>query len=252
MLSLLFPALFASYAVAANITTSIWLPGAAEANMTFLGSVVEQSGEQTVLALAFLSTPTEQEYITRPPGQATVGGTTFVAYNVTAKDEAATASTVSITIGVQCRRSNGEIGAVPTCTASTLGAGPIVSDLCAGLTVESLPAYCTESDAVNYAQTLTLSGESQYYINNFALIITGGTEKLGAVAAATPNASGASVTGPVGASGSGLESGTGAAPSQTISGASNPAQQSTGAAAPVKTMGPALVGLGAAAAAVFL
>jgi hypothetical protein len=205
---MLLVAVFASYAAAANITTSIWLPGAAEANMTFLGSVVEQSGEQTVLALAFLSTPTEREYITRPPGQATVGGTTFVAYSVTASDEAASASTLSVTIGVQCRRSNGETRAVSTCTASTLGAGPIVSDLCAGLTVESLPAYCTESDVVNFAQTLTLSGESQYFINNFALIITGGTEKLGAVAAATPNVSSAFVTGPAGGSISG--SGTGA------------------------------------------
>jgi len=95
---------------------------------------------------------------------------------------------------------------------------------------------------------VTFIDESQNSINNFPLVITGATEKLIAAAIATPNANRASVTGPAGGSGSGLGSGTGAAPSQTISGASNPAQQSTAAAAPMKTMGPALAGLGAAAA----
>jgi hypothetical protein len=247
MFSTFYAALFAGCAAAANVTTSIWLPGAANANETFLGSVVEQSGEQTIVALAFASTPSAPDYFTQAPSRATIGGTTFVAYNVTASDTDGP-NAASITIGLQCRRPNGEIEAVPTCTLSTLGAGGLVNDLCGGLTVASLPEYCTASSAVNYEQTQTFSGESQYFINNYPLIITAGTEKIGASVAATPKASSANITGLAVGSGSG----TAAVPSQTVSGASGSPLQATGAAAPMKTITPALAGMGAAAAAFFL
>jgi hypothetical protein len=250
MSSVLIAALLTICASAADVTTSIWLPGAANANQTFLGSVIEQSGDQTILALAFAQTPSTPDYFTSAPGTATVGGTTYVAYNVSGVDtEGANAAT--ITIELECRRPSGGASAVPTCTLSTLGAGRLVSDLCAGLTVASLPEYCTNSDAVNVEQTETFSGESQFLINNYPLIITAGTEKLGALAAATPRASSASVTAAAAASGSGSGTAASAAPSRTVSGASGSVQQATGAAAPMKTMAPAL-GLGAAAAAFFL
>jgi hypothetical protein len=238
-------ALLVTCAAAANITTTIWLPGSANANATFLGSVVEQDGDQTLLALAYMSTPSMPNYFTQAPSMATVKGTTFVAYNFTAS------GSVSIAARVECRRSSGGVSAVQTCTEETSGADLIISMVCAGLTVESLPAYCTASSAVNSANTQTLGGERVYSINNYPLIITGGTEKLGAQAMATPNTSSASVTAPTAGSGPGPRSGTGATPSQTVSGGSSSAQQATGGVAPLNTMAPALAGLGAAAAVFF-
>jgi hypothetical protein len=250
MSMILYSALFVATASAADITTSIWLPGAANANQTFLGSVIEQSGDQTVLSLAFANAPSTPDYFRSAPQQVTIGGTTFVAYNASATDEGASSAAV-VTIELECRRSTGGISAVPTCTLSTLGAGGMVSDLCAGLTVASLPAYCTASSAMNVEQTQTFSGESQYYINNYPLFITAGTEKLGASAAAAPSSDSVSVTG----AGSGAAPGTvgiSAVPSSTVSGSFGSTPQATGAAVPLKTVTPALVGLGAAVGAFFL
>jgi hypothetical protein len=247
MPSVLYAALLASAATAANITTSIWLPGAANANQTFLGSVIEQHGDQTVLSLAFANAPSTPDYFRSAPDLVTVGGTTFVAYNVSATDTNG-ASAATVTIELECRRPTGGISAVPTCTLSTLGANSVLGNVCSGLSVASLPEYCTASNAVNVEQTQTFSGESQYYINNYPLVITGGIEKLGASAAATPSAGSASVTGA--AAGSATTGGAGAL--QSGSSGSRPAEQSTAAAAPMKTMAPALAGLGAAVGAFFL
>jgi hypothetical protein len=230
MPSPLYAALFATAASAANITTSIWLPGAANANQTFVGSVIEQNGDQTVLALTFANSVSMPDYFRSAPDQVTVGGTTFVAYKVSATDAGSNATTA--TIELQCNRASGGISAVPTCTMSTLGAANVLGDVCAGLTVASLPEYCTQSSAVNVEQIQTFSGESQYFVNNYPLIITAGTEKLGASAAATPTTGSAAIT--VAGAGSGS------------------ASQATGAALPMKTMAPALAGLGAAIGAFFL
>lgn len=245
MPSLLHAAILASVASAA-VTTSIWLPGAANANQSFVGSVVEQNGDQTVLSLAFANAITTPDYFTSAPAQVTVGGTTYVAYNVSATDSGGS-SAAAVTIELECRRPSGGISAVPTCTLSTLGANSVLGNVCSGLlSVSPLPDYCTASTAVNVEQTQTFSGESQYYINNYPLIITAGTEKLGAATAATPSAGGASVTGAsAGTSGGG-------APSQGGSGASVAPAQATGAAPTMRTMAPALVGLGAAAVVFFL
>ncbi|OAL04820.1 hypothetical protein IQ06DRAFT_333123 [Phaeosphaeriaceae sp. SRC1lsM3a] len=243
MPSFLHAAFLASIASAADITTSIWLPGAANANQSFVGSVVEQNGDQTVLSLAFANAVSTPGYFTSAPDRVTVGGTTFVAYNVSATDSAGP-NAAAVTIELECRRPSGGISAVPTCTLSTLGANSVLGNVCAGLSVTQLPEYCTASSAVNVEETQTFSGESQYYINNYPLLITAGTEKLGASAAATPSAGSASITG-AGTSG-------GAAPSQSGSRASVPPQQATGAAQPMRTMAPALLGLGAAAGALFL
>lgn len=246
MSTVLYSALFAAAASATDITTSIWLPGASNANQTFLGSVIEQSGDQTVLSLAFVNAPSTPDYFRSAPQQVTVGGTTFVAYNVSATDDGAS-NAATVTIELECRRSNGGVSAVPTCTLSTLGAEGMVSDLCAGLTVASFPDYCTASSAVNVKQTQTFSGESQYYINNYPLVITAGTEKLGASAAATTSTGIASVTG----AGSGTAS-IAAVSSPTVSDASGSPPQATGAAAPLRNVAPALIGLGAAAGAFLL
>jgi hypothetical protein len=252
MTPLLYTSLLATTAIAVNITTSVWLPGAANANQTFLGSVVQQSDDQTVLALAFANTPSTPDYFRSAPDQVTLGGSTFVAYNVSATDSKGdNAAVAAVTIQLECRRPSGGVSAVPTCTLSTLGSGGLVSAICAGLSV-SLPEYCTASSAVNVEQTQTFSGEYQYYINNYPLIITAGTEKLKASVAAAPSVSNASVTGSSPVPGAAGGSAAAAAPSPTSSGVSPSAPQATGAAAPVKTMAPALIGLGAAVGAFFL
>ncbi|OAL56381.1 hypothetical protein IQ07DRAFT_526326 [Pyrenochaeta sp. DS3sAY3a] len=208
MSSILATTLFATFA-AAQITTSIWLPGAAEANQTFVGSVIAQSGDQTTLSLAFADGPAESsEYYRSAPPTVTLEGTTFVAYQATAEDPL-NDSDNTVTVSLECSRS--DTNAAPTCVVSTAGVEAVISEL-----------------------------YSQYYLNNFQLIITAGEEKLSAVAAATPTASGASVTG------------SGSAVSGSGSAASGVPQQSTNAAGPMMTMAPALAGLGAAAAAYFL
>lgn len=252
MSSILATTLFATFA-AAQITTSIWLPGAAEANQTFVGSVIAQSGDQTTLSLAFADGPAESsEYYRSAPPTVTLEGTTYVAYQATAEDPL-NDSDNTVTVSLECSRS--DTNAAPTCVVSTAGVEAVISELCAGLSTQSHATpvegeqYCTNSEALTFEQTLTLSGDSQYYLNNFQLIITAGEEKLSAVAAATPTGSGASVTGS-GSPASGSSAQTGAAP--TGSAASGVPQQSTNAAGPMMTMAPALAGLGAAAAAYFL
>lgn len=253
MSSILATTLFATYA-AAQLTTSIWLPGAAEANQTFVGSVIAQSGDHTTLSLAFADGPAEStEYYRSAPDTVTLGGTTYVAYQATAEDSL-NDSDVTVTVSLECARS---ASAVPTCTVSTTGLEAVISELCGALSTQSNATpvegqqYCTDSAGLTSVQTLTLSGDSQYYLNNFQLIITAGEEKLSAAAAATPTGTGASITGSgSAASGSGATAQSGASP--TGSTASGVPQQSTNAAGPMVTMAPALAGLGAAAAAYFL
>ena len=253
MPSILATTLFATYA-AAQLTTSLWLPGAANADPTFVGSVIEQNGDRTTLSLAFQTGATQTpDYYRSAPDTVTFGGTTYIAYEATAADPIGESDN-SITVSLACSRANAK--AAPTCTMSTKGADAVISALCASITTQpqATPVegqeYCTGSESLTTQETLTLSGESQYYVNNFPLIITAGTDKL-ASAAATPTASSASVTTSASArSGSGTASGSG--PSSTGAASSGPAPQTTNAAAPVRSMAPALAGLGAAAAAFFL
>jgi hypothetical protein len=258
MSSILATTLFAASA-AAQLTTSIWLPGAGNSNISFVASVIEQSGDRTTLSLDFADpTASEDDYYGEAPATVTVGGETYAAYQATASDLFGEDDT-TVTISLACERS--DTSAVPTCTASSKGFESVISALCSSAATEShvtpmeYDAYCTETDFTTET-TMTLSGDSQYYINQFPLIITAGTEKLGASAAATPTSSGARSTGsgsasPASGSASGSPASTGAgSASAASSGAVN--EQSTAAAPPMKTMVPALAGLGAAAAAFFL
>lgn len=241
--------LFASYA-AAQLTTSAWLPGSANYNETFLGSVIAQNGDYTTLAIAFQDGPAQSdEYYRSAPPTVTLGGTTFVAYEVTAVDPLGE-SGKTVTVSLECTRA--EVSAAPTCTMSTKGADAVISELCAGLSTQSHATpvegaqYCTDSAALTFEQTMTMSGDSQSFLNNFPLIITAGTEKLGASAAPTPTASSASVTRPI--SGSSAVAGSGTPATSATSSSSVP-QQSSNAAAPMRSMAPALAKLGAAAVA---
>lgn len=255
MSAILTTAFFATYA-AAQLTTSAWLPGSADFNDTLVASVVAQDGDHTTLALAFLDGPTQSDEIyPRAPPTVTIGGTTFVAYEVTAVDPLGESDN-TVTVSLECTRSGAS--AAPTCTMSTKGADAVISELCAGLTAQSHATpvegaqYCTDSAALTFEQTLTLSGDAEASLNDFQVIITAGVEKLDASAAATPTASGASVTrsssgsSSVAAAGSG-PSASGPSASAAASSSSVP-QQSSNAAAPMRTIAPALAGLGAAVA----
>lgn len=213
--------LLASVATA-QLTTSIWMPGAANANQSFIGSVVSLQNDRTTLSLAFDGDAIETEYYGQGPDLVTVGGTTYVAYEATATDEE---SSVTVTVNLACSREDGS--AVPTCTAATKIDGAAANSISGLDSAES---------------TTTMSGDEQYFLNNFKLVITAGTEKLSASAAATPTASGPTPTG------SSAQSSAASAASAASSAGSSGVAQATGAAAPIRSLAPVLAGMGAAAA----
>lgn len=236
------------------MTTSIWLPGASNANQSFVGSVITKSGDRTTLSVAFDGDASMTEDYGIAPGYVTVGGTTYMAYQVTTSDSD---SDPPVTVDLACSRADGK--AVPTCTytmpdLATETASPCSSQTGVAVTMTDTPEYSsgdfspivrtvTETRAnacigsVNpsdFSQTTTtLTGDEQYYLNNYKLVITAGTEKLNASAAMTPTGSGVPSTGAL------VSSGTTKGPG---------APQNTGAATPTLAMAPVLAGLGAAAA----
>ncbi|KAJ8115742.1 hypothetical protein OPT61_g2672 [Boeremia exigua] len=222
MSRLLSTALLATVATA-QLTTSIWMPGAAHPNQSFVGSVISQQSDRTTLSLAFDGDGIETEYYANGPQTVTVGGTTYIAYEASATDEEAG---FAVTVELACNRENGD--AVPTCTATTRG--------------DSMGTSINISDLPGQQATTTLSGDEQYFLNTFQLVITAGIEKLSASAAATPTGSAAQSTG---TQSTGTQSTAESAASST---GSSEAVQATGAAASVGSMAPVLAGLGAAAA----
>lgn len=215
---LLTATLFVSLATA-QLTTSIWLPGAANANQSFVASVVSLQGDRTTLSVAFDGEALETEYYGTGPGLVTMGATTYVAYAVTASGSS---EDNALTAYLECSRADGK--AVPTCAMTTRGGGPKEST-----------ASLSDDDFDFPETTMTMSGDSQYMMNTYELVITAGTEKLKASAAATPT------------SGSGSSTAGGSTTARSTAGSSGVAQ-ATGAAAPMLAMAPALAGLGAAAA----
>lgn len=223
-------------AATAQLTTSIWMPGAANGRQKFVGSVIDVQNDRTTLKVAFEEGSIETEYYGMGPETVTVGGTTFIAYTVDGIDsmESTTDSDAydfTATVAYQCSRSNAE--AVPTCTIDTYGQGSDTTILPGNTEVP--------------ASTTTFSGDEQFLMNNFQLVITAGTEKLDASAAATPTASDAQSTAAqsTAVQASGAKS---SGASATNSAASSGTAQSTGAAAPMRSAAPILAGLGAAAA----
>lgn len=244
-MSLLLKSTLLATVATAQLTTSIWMPGAANRGQSFVGSVIAVQNDRTTISMAFDGEGIETEYYGEGPKTVTVGGTTYVAYEVSAtaivEDVSATA-----TIDLACSRADDS--AVPTCEINTkISGGPP-----------------EETEGLSDATTTTMSGDMQYYLNNFPLVITAGEDKLGASAAATPSASEATPTGTTGSStkssatpaasgasassGAPAASGASAAASAASSAASSAVAQATGAAAPMRSMAPVLVGIGAVAA----
>lgn len=212
---------------AAQITTSIWLPGAANANQSFVGSVVSLQGDRTTLSLAFDGDAIETEYYGNGPNLVTVGGNTYMAYEASAYHPASSErpygeSDLAATVRLECTRENSD--AIPACATMIQGIGLNNSILASGNEVART--------------TMTLSGDlQQYYENEFKLIITAGTEKLSVSAAPSPTEATVESTR------------TQPATESTESGSLTPgATQATGAAGPTRSMIPVLAGLGAAAA----
>lgn len=233
------------------------MPGAANANQSFLGSVEWKEGDRTTISLACDGDCMLTEYYGTGPARVTVGGTTYVGYQASATD---TGSGNAVTVDLACSRENGS--AAPTCTMTTRDAvseSNLHNSYCESqrgtstttytvtdtpwsnngdgspvprIVTETIANMCTgDFDPNVFPQTtMTMSGDEQYFINNYKLVITAGTEKLSASAASTPTGSGArSTSGPSSSRSSGIA-------------------QATGVAAPMRTTAPALVGLAAAAA----
>ena len=229
MSKLLSTALLAT-AATAQLTTSVWMPGAPVSGVSWVGSVVSMQDDHTVLSVSMKGIENiGTEYAEEMPQTITVGGTTFIAYEATA-----TESDFTATVRLECERANGD--AAPTCTGTTEGSSPETT------------IAASDSDAA--VMTTTMSGDMAGYLNNFPLVITAGEDKLsGASAAATPTASGAQSTGSMSPAASAKSSAASAAKSNAASAASSgAAAASTGAAAPMRSMAPVLAGLGAAAA----
>jgi hypothetical protein len=244
-MSLLLTSTLLASVAAAQLTTSIWMPGAANGDQSFVGSVIAVQGDRTTISMAFDGEGIETEYYGQGPSTVTLGGTTYVAYEVSAtaivEDVSATA-----TIDLACSRADNS--AVPTCEINTKVSGGVPD----------------ETSGLSDATTTTMSGDMQYYLNNFPLVITAGEDKLGASAAATPSASEATPTGTTGSSaqsssasvasgasassGVPVASGASAAASAASKAASSAVAQATGAAAPMRSLAPVLVGMGAVAA----
>lgn len=187
--------------------------------------------DRTTISMAFDGDGIETQYYGQGPDTVTVGGTTYIAYEATASDEE---SSVTATVNIACSRADGS--AVPTCTVETK-----IDGAAAG-TISGLEAG---------ASTTTMSGDEQYYLNNYKLVVTAGEEKLSASAAATPSASEPTITKSSSQS-SGTSAASGASGASAASAASSAASsgiaQATGAAAPMRPLAPVLAGLGAAAA----
>lgn len=248
-------ALLASVVAAQNITTSIWLPGAANADQSFVGSVVTQEGDRTTISVAFDGEGIQTEYYGVGPGYVTVEGKTYVGYRLTASDAG---SDFTITVDIACSRKDED--AASTCTMTTRDTvleASILNSYCISQRGSTMNVYTrtdspasgnsdaptrtwtiTETvanDCTGYIDpsifpqtTTTMGGDDQSLSNNYKLVITGGTEKLEASAAATPTGSSAQSTIALVGSDTG---GSGVT-------------RTTGAAAPVLTIAPIMAGLG--------
>jgi len=229
------------------------------ADIAFVGSVVEQNGDKTTIALDVTGPSASDIDDSKIPPTITVGAATYAAYEATVSDILVD-DDVTVTVSLACERANTK--ALPTCIISTAGFAGLVGRLCsAAQTIVAQPPatsvdFCSGMSDASGVVTTTLSGDEQYFINEFPLTITAGTEKLSAAATATASSASATASGshaPASGSvsGSGMAASTGSlAPGAASASAS--VSHSIGAAASIQTAVPALAGMGAAVAAFFL
>lgn len=101
-------------AAAAQLETNIWIPGAADSNISFVASVIEENAGTTTMSLAFAEDVlTDQYYYAEAPQTVTVAGSTSVGYSAVASEPFGVSS-VAFTISLGCTRANAD--AVATCS----------------------------------------------------------------------------------------------------------------------------------------
>ncbi|KAJ4288392.1 hypothetical protein N0V90_011627 [Kalmusia sp. IMI 367209] len=274
-MSPIFSILLLAAAVAAETTTSIWMPSPYNANETHIGfyaSVVGVSDGKTTLALQFdnnTNLRTAGYEIDDEPNTMTFFGSSRFE-SVTTSTELFDGPELTVMYGCQLTsgtyRRSSTVGAV--CRYSSDGPA-VYSSFCGyysdytdvytrtmeytydepySVVTETttidyrtrIPSYCESGSSLPdsvVANTYTIEKSE---IATYQVVITAGEEKLSATAGATVSNGGAAITG-TGASPNNVPTGTGGAPAEE-----------TGAAGAVLPLHPALAGLGAAAMAFLL
>jgi hypothetical protein len=202
MLALVTTALLAASA-SAQLTTAMWgflVPKFA--NETYTGSILDSSANRTTFAYSADSMKSSK--------LVTVGGITYVGYTATPTVTGHTSATFVVT----CSRENeGVVSA--TCLQSQIGAESKMSAYCQSFstvtaqTTHEAPEWCTNSAAFSEEAKSPMT-MSQADMTTYALVLTGGLEKL----SATATSSKAGDTGQTGRStstGSAITTATGAA-----------------------------------------
>jgi cell division septation protein DedD len=244
MSKLLSLALFASSA-AATTTTSMWMPGLSDGDVSYEGAVINVNDDRTTLSLD-VPAATMEDLMADIPATITVGGNTYYGF-----EAAASAYGVTVTISGECSRKNTN-EASASCTMTTKGLDEAMSSVCADADYSDL---CPDgADAALQTSTVLPDG----YFNMIPLTITEGDDSLpSATAAASVSADSASVTASrstmtsvASKSATATTSDSESAASSGASPTSSSAEQATGAAQMIQV--PALAGLGAAVAAFFL
>ncbi|USP80277.1 hypothetical protein yc1106_07551 [Curvularia clavata] len=236
MSKILSTALFASCA-AAQLTTSAWMPGTGDSDISYEASVIKVEDDRTTLSLAVKGLSDMTDLVDSMAQTVTLAGNTYYAFN-----GAAAEAGVTISITGECSRKNTDEESA-TCSISTKGLEEAMSSACAEAGASE------EMCASGVLQPSTSTTLPKGYFTMAQIVVTAGADSLpSASAAATPSVGSASPTAS-GASNSGKPTASGS-DNAAASGASKTSQaapQSTNAA-PLMTMVPALAGLGAAAA----
>jgi hypothetical protein len=243
-------ALFVSCA-AAQLTTSAWMPGTGDSDISYEASVINVDNDRTTLSLSVNGLGEETDMIESMAQTVTLGGNTYYAFNGVVAEQG-----VTITVLGECSRQDTDEKSA-TCSISTKGFAEAMSSMCSEASVSE--EMCA-SGAIDSNLSTTLPGG---YFGMAQIVVTAGEDSLpSASAAATPSVGSASATASPSASPSPSASGASKSGKPTASDSesaansgasktSQPTAQSTNAA-PLVTMAPALAGLGAAAAAFFL
>ncbi|EOA85193.1 uncharacterized protein SETTUDRAFT_90080 [Exserohilum turcica Et28A] len=236
-MSKIFSAALLASCAAAQLTTSIWMPGADSGGVSLKASVVKVDKDRTTMSMA-LPTESGSSELADIAQTITVAGNTYYGFDANAADMGA-----SVYIVGQCTRKDTS-EKVATCTISTKGLDAAISSFCGGDDAD--PDVCSGGSALETSMTTTLP---EGYVGMFPIVITAGENLLpSASAGGSPSATGASAT--ASSTPSGSQAVKSDKPTASGSKDASPTSKSTDSAgaAPIMTMVPALAGLGAAAA----
>ncbi|KAF2622934.1 hypothetical protein BU25DRAFT_414704 [Macroventuria anomochaeta] len=173
MIALVTTALLAASATA-QLTTAMWGFSVPKfANETYTGSVVDFSVNRTTVAYTADSMTSTKTV--------TIGGVTYVGYTATPTVIGHTSAAFVVT----CSRANQDVSA--TCLQSQIGAESKMSAYCQSFssvvaqTTHEAPEWCTNSAAFSEEARSPMT-ISEAAMATYALVLTGGLEKLSATA----------------------------------------------------------------------